>query len=152
MVNRAGTTQRFAWALAGAVLVLAAGGCATQMPSPVAPIPRTPAPLPSGATPMTLATAPPATHIPGNWACGESTIEPSRVLREGDAVVFDYLSGGRVDLVWPRGFSAWLLDGRAEIVAPDGSVVLREGDVFSDIIGGVPNICEVDGVYYPPVS
>jgi hypothetical protein len=67
-------------------------------------------------------------------------------------VVFDYLSGGRVDLVWPRGFSAWLLDGRAEIVAPDGSVVLSEGDVFSDIIGGVPNICEVNGVYYPPAS
>jgi hypothetical protein len=133
-------------------LLVGTVACTVAPPSEPPAGPRTPAPLPSGATALTLATAPPATQIPGNWACGGSTIEPARVLREGDAVVFDYLSGGRVDLVWPRGFSAWLLDGRAEIVAPDGSVVLSEGDVFSDIIGGVPNICEVNGVYYPPAS
>lgn len=33
MVDRGGTTHRFAWALAGAVLVLAAGGCSTSLPS-----------------------------------------------------------------------------------------------------------------------
>jgi hypothetical protein len=57
-----------------------------------------------------------------------------------------------IDLVWPRGFSARLVGGRAELVAPDGTVVIREGDVVSDIISGVPNICAVNGVLYPPAA
>jgi hypothetical protein len=34
----------------------------------------------------------------------------------------------------------------------DGKVIVREGETFSDIIGGPPNICSVDGIYYPPAS
>ncbi len=76
-----------------------------------------------------------------------------RVLRDGSAVAFEWVGGGQVGLVWPRGFSAWLRDGEAEIVAPDGSVIAREGDVIRERLVGVESgICEVDGVLYPPAS
>ena len=118
----------------------------------VAASPRPPAPLPTGAIALNLHTAPPEANIPENWACAGDTIEPARVARVGDGVVFILQATGQsIDLVWPRGFSAWLQNGHAEVVAPGGTIVLREGDVFSDIISGVPEICEVDGVFYPPV-
>jgi len=66
---------------------------------------------------------------------------------------FERVEDGRVDLVWPRGFSAWLRDGETEIVAPDGSAIAREGDVISERLVGVESgICQVDGVLYPPAS
>jgi hypothetical protein len=84
------------------------------------------------------------------------------VLHDGDAVAFETVTGKRMDLVWPRGFSARLLDGRAEVVAPDGSVVAREGDELpSGTLGGSPSgtlaepgfdICQVNSAYYPPAS
>jgi hypothetical protein len=42
----------------------------------------------------------------------------------------------RIVLIWPGGYSARLLEGRAELVAPDGSVLAREGDVVSNLAGG----------------
>src|SRR5436190_1503200 len=135
----------------GVCVALLAGAAAC---TPVAlpsyePITRTPAPLPSGATALTLEIAPSAASGPGpNWACAGSTPVSVRVVREDDAAVFETVTGDRMELVWPRGFSARLLDGRAEIVAPDGSVVAREGDeVASGTLGGPANdICEVNGV------
>jgi hypothetical protein len=77
-------------------------------------------------------------------------------------VVFETLTGGRIAFVWPHGFSAWLLNGRAEIVAPDGSVLAREGDeIPPGTLAGASSgtlsepgfdICGVNGVYYPPAS
>jgi len=102
-----------------------------------------------------LATAPPAEPLGADveWGCAEQLIGDVRVLRDGSAVAFEWVSGGHVDLVWPRGFSAWLRDGEAEIVAPDGSVIAREGDVIRERLVGVESgICEVDGVLYPPAS
>jgi hypothetical protein len=115
--------------------------------------PRPPAPLPSGATALVLATAPPETVAPANWACPLNTITAAHMVREGDAVVFRSVGSEQaLDLVWPRGFSARLRNGVAEVVAPDGKVIVREGETFSDIVGGPPNICWVDGIYYPPAS
>lgn len=74
------------------------------------------------------------------------------MLRDGDAVTFEYLDGRPVDLVWPRGFSARLLEGQAEIVAPDGSVVARDGDEITGLVGDTRDICQVDGITYPPAS
>lgn len=45
----------------------------------------------------------------------------------------------RQSVVWPSGFSARLLDDRAELVDPDGSVLAREGDVISNIGGAAAN-------------
>lgn len=146
------TQPRFG--LLALVVAAALAGCGFSF-SPTAQIAptRTPAPLPSGATLLDLHTAPPQATVPVNWACPGDTIQPAKVVHQADAVVFILqTTGDRIDLVWPRGFSAWLLNGRAEVVAPSGRAVLREGDVFSDIISGVPNICEVDGVGYPPAS
>jgi len=39
-----------------------------------------------------------------------------------------------VTLVWPNGFSARLLHGRAELVPPNGSVLAREGAVISNLV------------------
>jgi hypothetical protein len=117
----------------------------------------------SGATTLTLEVAPPAPSGPGpNWACAGSTPVTVRVMREGDTVIFETGAGKQMDLIWPRGFSARLLDGRLEVVAPDGSVVAREGDELpSGTLGGSPSgteaepgfdICQVNTVYYPPAS
>jgi hypothetical protein len=61
-------------------------------------------------------------------------------------------------VIWPRGFSARIADGRAELVAPDGQVVGIEGETI-DLAGGgrPPNdeafvACTVAGVSYPPAS
>ena len=117
--------------------------------------PRTPAPLPSGATPLLLPTAPPAEPLRAGveWGCADMLIGDVRVIRVESAVAFERVEGGGVDLVWPRGFSAWLRDGETEIVAPDGSVIARDGDVISErLIGVESGICHLDGVLYPPAS
>lgn len=117
--------------------------------------PRTPTPVPSDATPIRLATAPPAEPLPAGveWACPSMLLGDVHVLRDGDEVVFESAFGGTVDLVWPRGFSAWVRDGNAEIVAPDGSLVAREGDVISERLTGMEEgICAVDDVLYEPAS
>jgi hypothetical protein len=152
LVSRLGRRMRQRVTICIALLV-GAVACTVAVPS-LAPISRTPAPLPSGAAALTLRTAAPITADPGpGWACPESLIAPVIVLRDGDAIAFELVSGGRIVLVWPRGFSARLVDGRVEIVAPNGSVIGREGDVLSDMLAGVPSdICEINGVFYRPAS
>ena len=53
-------------------------------------------------------------------------------------------------LVWPRGFSAFVVGGRLEIVTPEGSIVGRDGDIVDSLGGGGGSICDVDSVLYPP--
>ncbi len=45
-------------------------------------------------------------------------------------------TGEHYTVVWPHGFSARLLDDRAELVYPDGSVLARERDVISNLAAG----------------
>jgi hypothetical protein len=142
------------------LLVLALTGCGLFQTG-ANPYPaRTPFPLPSGAVSLALQTDPPAAPKPSAaWGCTDALLAPVRVVREGDAVTFRLAQADQavIRLVWPRGFSARLIAGRAEIVAPDGSVIGREGDVLANMFGGgigeEPNtfyICSVKNVAYPP--
>ena len=51
-------------------------------------------------------------------------------------VFADEASESRLPVVWPNGYSARLVDGRAELIPPDGSVLAREGDVISGLAAG----------------
>lgn len=123
--------RRALWVGLLAVAVAALGGAILLLG------PSRPAPLPPGATPLALRTQPWRLWPPSGFACPGALVAPIRVEREGDAVVFVRVdSGERVSVVWPDGYSARLLNGRADLVAPDGSVFAREGDVISNLGGG----------------
>jgi hypothetical protein len=92
--------------------------------------------LPANALPLTLRTQP-WKLWPLSFGCGMAALTPIRVERDGVAMVFaDEASGNRLQVVWPNGYSARLLNGRAELVPPDGSVLAREGDVLSRLAAG----------------
>ena len=59
------------------------------------------------------------------------------------------LSIGGEKVIWPNGFSARILpSGRLEILAPDGTVVARDGDTLQ--LGGsdYQHVCRVGSVEY----
>ena len=43
-----------------------------------------------------------------------------------------------MQVVWPSGYSARLMNGRAELIQPDGirQVLARDGDAINDLAGG----------------
>ena len=103
----------------------------------VACAPTTPAPLPSGATPLILKTLPPpglpALDVGG---CASAEIEPVVISRHSDSLLFTSKGDGAVrPLAWPAGFSARRLNGTAELVTPLGNVYGREGDTLSHLAG-----------------
>ncbi len=122
---------------------------------------RTPYPLPSGALAVALPTQPPATTpIPsGGFAC--PLVGPDHVAvvwdRAAHAISFTFDLWGEnaqaTTILWPRGFSAREYKGRLELVAPDGSVVARDGEAVPNVIGDDPaHVCMVDGVLYQPAG
>ena len=95
--------------------------------------------LPNGATVLELHTEPPGPTAPPLTGCPLLNYDGS-VSVQGSEVVL-----GRGDVVWPRGFSARLLNGQAELVAPDGTVIARAGDhLEGQLLGGY----EDDGLYH----
>jgi hypothetical protein len=106
----------------------------------VAPLFTGPA-LPAGATRLQLGTASPNVSL----GCAAAALSPVRVSTSGDEVVLVSVESGQpVRVVWPAGFAAWRVDGRAVVADPWGSVVGREGDVLDSLGGGLG----VDDAFY----
>jgi hypothetical protein len=100
-------------------------------------------PLPSGAEDFPL----PTQAASSTTGCPPSDLAPVPV--DWDATQRAVSFGGQ-KVLWPRGFSARMLpDGRFEILAPDGTVVARDGDTVK--LGGsdYQNVCRVQSAEYP---
>lgn len=103
----------------------------------------TPAPLPDGATALPLAADLPPPSVPAGVelaACPEALHEPVtlRVDRSARPPVLHFLAsdGREVGLQWSIGISAREIDGVAEVVMPDGSLIVREGEESVIGLGG----------------
>jgi hypothetical protein len=73
-------------------------------------------------------------------ACSTALLLPARVAVAGNEPVLVPESGGKpIKVVWPTGWVAWRLAGRAELVSRDGTVIGREGDIVEGFGGGVGN-------------
>lgn len=100
--------------------------------SPMGPGPS----IPDCATPLTLATD--RARLVPTMGCPMAALAPGRVAVAGDELVLIPPAGGDpIKVVWPAGWVAWRLDGRAALVSRDGTVIGREGDVVSGFGGGV---------------
>jgi len=114
---------------------LLASACSLSEEDPVYP-------LPTAAITWALPTQPAS----GPTACPTTELGPVRA--EWDATHRGLSLGGK-KVIFPRGFLARILpSGRLEIMAPDGTVVARDGDTIS--LGGVDylHVCRVQGVEY----
>ncbi len=128
--------------LAVVVLLLALG---LARLSPMWPGPS----LPQGATPLALATEP--AHLLPTMGCPLALLAPARVAVADNALVLVPEAGGDpIKVVWPTGWVARRLAGRAELVSRDGTVIGREGDIVSGFGGGVGtddvfHVCVIGG-------
>lgn len=123
-------------------------GCAeTHRPTP-APAAVTASPLPSGY--LRIQTEPP---LPSDaiLGCDLAGLSDVRLARSGeDLLVVNIHTGRQTTIVWPYGFAGRVVGDRAELLAPDGSVVAREGDVL-DLGGGSGppfHVCQINGKIY----
>ena len=133
-------------------MVLLAGVVATLALTVWLILPPTPAPLPRGATALELQTQPTGLGARLVLGCPAAAFPDMRVARDGSALAFIRVDGaggaetaigpgGRLDPIWPPGWSARLDGGRGELVNPEGDVVAREGDVIRRLGGGSGMVC-----------
>lgn len=100
--------------------------------------------LPTGATRLHLATA--SAHLVPNLGCPTALLGAVRVATEDDdLIVISITTGETVKVVWPSGWAAWRLGGRAELVDRDGSVVAHEAEVIPARYGGG---VDADGAFH----
>jgi hypothetical protein len=139
--------------LAVSALVAIVAGACSPAPSPI------PASTPDVAA-LRLVTEPPAQPLPPGaaWGCQGALVAPVRVTHADGAMVFINVETGRpVDLVWPRGFGARLIDGRAQLFGPDGRVIASEGDVLDSLGGGLGvageafHVCSIGSEVFTPI-
>jgi hypothetical protein len=133
------TTREPLLLLLAALLFVA---CAAPVLAPT----TTPYPLPSGARALPLPTqGPRPSGVVGCPAIGPVGPVVMTWDRNAHTVSFVFDPWGGSDTIqWPNGFSAREYLGRAELVAPDGAVVARDGDAVPGILGSDPSgICAV---------
>jgi hypothetical protein len=112
----------------GVVILLAA---AALRLSPLWPGPA----LPAGATRLHIATEAP--HLMPTLGCQTALLAPARfATADDDLILLTVETGEPVKVVWPSGWAAWRVAGRAELVTRDGTVIAREGDVIENEFGG----------------
>jgi hypothetical protein len=142
--------RRVAWVLALVVAGCVPGGQTADWPI------RTPHPLPAGAVAVPLTTDEPAAPLPSGsngWICATGGYVPSRIVwnRGDNTIEFIVVATDTpLELIWPRGFSAYVQGGRLAIAAPDGTVIGRDGDVLSSLGGAGGAICQVGSTVYEP--
>lgn len=130
---------------AAAVIVVASLGLIamwTRLEGPAAP---------SG-QPLTIAVEPSSAIFN---ICANALLEPVLIERSQSAVVFvSVTTKMTVDIVWPRGTQALLVDGRAELFAPDQTLIGTEGQTLDDLggagSGGYFHVCQIGQRVYLP--
>lgn len=89
--------------------------------------------LPAGATRLEIATEPPNF----NTGCAAAALGPVRVATLGAKLVLvGVASDETIEVVWPAGFAAWRVSGRAVVADPWGNVVAQDEDVLDNLGGG----------------
>ena len=84
-------------------------------------------------------------------ACNDALLMPVRFTRVGAEADFaSVATGGRVEIIWPKDFTAWLVGDQAQLLDSFGAVIAREGDVLDNVGGsGEPwHACSIGGKYY----
>jgi len=90
--------------------------------------------LPDGATRLHIATQGPNL----SFGCAAALLSPARVEEAGDDLVLVSVeSGDALRVIWPSGYAAWRVGGRAVVADPWGAVIGREGDVLDSLGGGL---------------
>jgi hypothetical protein len=99
--------------------------------------------LPAGAVRLRLATEP--AHLLPALGCPAAALAPARIAVSSDELILLSASNDeRVKVIWPSGWAAWRVAGRAELVSRDGTLIGHEGDLIEGFGGGVG----IDGAFH----